>query len=178
MYQESIDLSHLPPDGLKIHRRVHSNAWNIDETDWKSRGDLVFDVLLTGNPRKVEVEGSCSAGISANCNRCLKTVTLDLYRSFQLIYLASDSERFAKEEVELSNQELDMAYLEGDHLPLHEMIQEQIYLAVPMKLLCKDDCHGLCVHCGADLNEVECGCPEDSVDVRWAKLKTILDKSN
>jgi uncharacterized protein len=79
--------------------------------------------------------------------------------------------------VELTGQELEVAYLESDHLPLHELIREQIYLAVPMKFLCAQTCRGLCVHCGGDLNEVECGCPQDETDPRWAKLKAVLDKS-
>ena len=177
MYHESIDLSHIPSDGLKIQRKVHNNAWKIEESDWKSRGELEFELFLQGNARKAEVEGWFTAGIAAHCHRCLKPFNLDLNRSFHLTYLAADPERFAKEEVELTGQELEVAYLEGDHLPLHEMIYEQIYLAVPMKFLCKQDCQGLCVHCGADLNEVKCECPTDEIDPRWAKLKTVLDKS-
>jgi len=177
MYQESIDLSHLPAEGLKIHRKVHQAAWKIEETDWKSRGGLEFEVSFTGNARKAEIEGWFTAGIKPICHRCLKSFDLDLQRSFHLTYLAPDPERFAREEVELSGQELEVAYLENEHLPLDEMINEQIYLSVPMKFLCRQDCRGLCVHCGADLNEVECGCPGDPVDPRWAKLKTVLDKS-
>jgi DUF177 domain-containing protein len=177
MYQESIDLSHLPAEGLKIQRKVHPNAWKIVETDWKSRGELEFELFLIGNARKAEIEGVFKAGLTANCHRCLKSFPLDLKRSFHLTYLAADPERFAKEEVELTGQELEVAYLEGEHLPLQEMIQEQIYLAIPMKFLCKQECRGLCVHCGADLNEVECECLQDEMDPRWAKLKTVLDKS-
>ena len=177
MYQESIDLSHIPAEGLKIHRKVHPGAWKIDETDWKSRGELEFELFISGNAQKAEVEGWFTGGVRATCHRCLKPFNLDLQRSFHLTYLAADPERFAKEEVELTGQELEVAYLENEYLQLDEMIQEQIYLALPMKLLCRQDCKGLCVHCGADLNEVECGCPVDDVDPRWAKLKTVLDKS-
>jgi uncharacterized protein len=177
MYQEFIDLSHIPSDGLKILRKIHPNAWKIVETDWQSKGELEFELFFRGNAKKAEVEGWFTAGIIANCHRCLKSFSLDLKRSFHLTYLAADPERFAKEEVELTGQELEVAYLEGEHLPLHEMIQEQIYLAVPMKFLCTKDCRGLCVHCGADLNEVECGCPTEEIDPRWAGLKKVLDKS-
>ena len=177
MYQEFIDLSHIPAEGLKIQRKIHANAWKIDEQDWKSRGELEFEVFFRGDARKAEVEGWFRAGLNSSCHRCLKPFELDLHRKFHLTYLAADPERFAKEEVELTGQELEVAYLESEHLPLHEMIQEQVYLAVPMKFLCNQDCRGLCVHCGADLNEVECGCPTDEIDPRWAKLKTVLDKS-
>jgi uncharacterized protein len=177
MYQESIDLSHIPAEGLRIHRKVHAGAWKIEEADWKSRGELEFEMFFTGNTRKAEIEGWFTAGVKASCHRCLQPFDLDLQRSFHLTYLAPDADRFAKEEVELSGQELEVAYLERDRLSLDELIQEQIYLALPMKFLCRADCRGLCVNCGADLNEVECGCPGETMDPRWAKLKTVLDKS-
>ncbi|PWT91380.1 MAG: hypothetical protein C5B54_05475 [Acidobacteria bacterium] len=173
MYEETIDLSHLPAEGLRIERRINPNAWKIHEQDWDSRGELHFHVLIRGNTRKVTVEGSFSAQITAECHRCLKEIPLDLTRSFHLTYLTSDRERFAKEEVELTGDELEVAYLDSGFLPLHELIREQIYLALPMKFLCEAECRGLCAHCGANLNEVECDCPKEEVDPRWAALKAI-----
>lgn len=178
MYQETIDLSHLPPEGLKLERRVNPNAWKIREDDWESRGDLVFELFLQGNAGKTRVKGSFQAGITANCHRCLKSTLLDLRRTFHLTYVARDPVRFAKEEVELAADELEVAYLEGQFLSLHEMLQEQIYLALPMKFLCKVDCRGLCDRCGADLNEVECACPAEQIDPRWVSLKKILQEEN
>jgi len=178
MYREVVDLSHLPPEGLKLERRVNHSAWKIHETDWASRGDLLFELFLQGNPQKTSVQGSFIAGITTRCHRCLREIDLDLKKSFRLSYLAADPERFAKEEVELSSKELEVAYLESAYLDLHEMVREQIYLALPMKFLCSPDCRGLCVHCGANLNEVECGCSVDWGDVRWSKLKEIVNKSD
>jgi uncharacterized protein len=176
MYEEVVDLSHIPPEGLKLERRINPNAWKIKERDWESRGELVFDLFLKGNAQKTVVRGDLSAGITAYCHRCLKPLELALNRSFHLTYLAPDPARFAQDEVELTRDELEVAYLDSQYLRLHEMIREQIYLAVPMKLLCSVDCRGLCVHCGADLNTVECACPQEQTDPRWASLKAIIDK--
>lgn len=174
MYEETIDLAHLPPDGLRVERHIHANAWKIEETDWHSHGDLHFDVFIKGNRHKVSVKGDFTAGVTIECHRCLKDVELDLTRGFHLTYLAPDAERFAKEEVELDSTELEEAYLEQPYLPLHEMIREQVYLGLPMKFLCRVDCRGLCAHCGANLNEVECGCADVPGDTRWASLKAIV----
>ena len=173
MYEEWIDLSHLPAEGLRIERRITPNAWKIHEQDWDSAGELWFEVFISGSAQKAVVEGRFTAPITAECHRCLGSVHLDLARRFHLTYLASDPERMAKEEVELSGDELEVAYLESEFLSLHDLIREQVYLSLPMKFLCKAECQGLCPNCGADLNQVECGCPKEEVDPRWAALKAI-----
>jgi uncharacterized metal-binding protein YceD (DUF177 family) len=176
MYEEVVDLSHIPPEGLRLERQIHPNAWKIHEKDWESRGELSFDLFLKGSSRKTSIRGNLTAGMTAYCHRCLKPLELDLKKSFHLTYLAADPDRFAQEEVELMNEDLEVAYLDSPYLRLHDMIREQVYLAVPMKFLCTADCRGLCVHCGADLNTVECGCPSEQIDPRWANLKAITQK--
>ena len=44
------------------------------------------------------------------------------------------------------------------------------------KYLCSEDCKGLCQHCGADLNEGDCGCSQENIDPRWAALVDIIEK--
>ena len=44
------------------------------------------------------------------------------------------------------------------------------------KYLCSEDCKGLCQHCGADLNEGDCGCSQENIDPRWAALVDIMEK--
>ncbi|HSE42196.1 MAG TPA: DUF177 domain-containing protein [Acidobacteriota bacterium] len=178
MYEESIDLSHLPAEGRNIDRQVHLNAWKLKEPDWESRSDLVFDVNITGNHRKALIRGKFKAGITARCHRCLQSFDVDLSRNFRVTYLEPDAERFAREEVELTDSELEVSYMDGTYLPLHEMIREQIYLSLPMKFLCSADCKGLCPNCGANLNEVECDCDRDQMDPRWASLKAIVNELN
>ncbi len=56
------------------------------------------------------------------------------------------------------------------HLDLDALVSEDIYLAMPSRFLCKDDCKGLCGICGANLNETVCGCVKPA-DPRWDDLK-------
>ena len=50
-----------------------------------------------------------------------------------------------------------------------------LLLALPTKHLCREDCRGLCPHCGKNLNEGLCGCREDKVDPRLAVLAQLMD---
>jgi uncharacterized protein len=62
---------------------------------------------------------------------------------------------------------------DGRTIDLGDLAREQILLNVPMDLICKESCQGLCTVCGKDLNEGECGCERKPADPRWAALKDI-----
>ena len=69
----------------------------------------------------------------------------------------------------------DFIVLDGMRLNLDELVSEDIYLAIPPRFLCKDDCKGLCSICGADLNEGQCDCRSPS-DPRWDALKDMFSE--
>ena len=50
------------------------------------------------------------------------------------------------------------------------MLAEQVNLAIPMNIICRSDCRGLCPHCGANLNNEECRCEKHGADPRLAPL--------
>ena len=52
-------------------------------------------------------------------------------------------------------------------------VNEYLALAVPYKILCKEECAGLCPQCGKDLNVEQCTC-EKEIDFRWNKLREIV----
>lgn len=64
--------------------------------------------------------------------------------------------------------------VEDMRLELDELVREDIFLAMPSRFLCKEDCKGLCSLCGADLNQGNCGCKKPT-DVRWDALKELFE---
>lgn len=65
--------------------------------------------------------------------------------------------------------------LDGVRLELDELVSEDIYLSIPSRFLCKDDCKGLCSICGIDLNFGECKCCAPA-DPRWDALKDLFNE--
>ena len=51
-----------------------------------------------------------------------------------------------------------------------------VLLALPLKVTCREDCRGLCVHCGKNLNEEQCSCTTAVVDPRWTALQEIRNQ--
>jgi uncharacterized protein len=76
----------------------------------------------------------------------------------------------------VTDAEAEISYYEGEGLPLEDVVREQILLAVPLKLTCREDCKGLCPHCGKNRNLEACGCAVRPEEPRWAALKDIRSK--
>ena len=60
-------------------------------------------------------------------------------------------------------------------LDLNELVYSEVIVSLPMKHLCKDDCKGICVKCGKNLNEGRCDCPEKEIDPRLSALAELLN---
>ncbi|MBQ9988720.1 MAG: DUF177 domain-containing protein [Clostridia bacterium] len=100
----------------------------------------------------IQVSGTLRFHVAAPCARCLKPVVSEIETNI--------CERFVPVGVEKEEEEL-YTY-EGDELDLMQALQEAALIALPMRVLCSEDCAGLCPQCGADLNEGPCGCPTQS----------------
>jgi uncharacterized protein len=77
------------------------------------------------------------------------------------------------EEKELRAEELDFVYYSDDLIDIDPLLAEQLLLQIPMKILCREDCKGLCPHCGVNMNADDCQCREKRVDVRLAVLNKL-----
>jgi uncharacterized protein len=107
-----------------------------------------------------------SAAAFGPCQRCLEEARLEVEAASRE-YQAHTPDRGAEDE-------MTTPYLEGDLLDLDRWARDAIVLALPQKVLCREDCAGLCPQCGQDLNEAQCGCEVVVSDERWAKLKDLL----
>lgn len=78
--------------------------------------------------------------------------------------------------VSLNHEDNDsFVLIENDQLPLDDLVEEDLLLNQPSKILCMEDCRGLCPQCGQNLNQGLCGCRQETVDPRLAILKQLLD---
>ena len=106
--------------------------------------------------KKIVVEGFLSTRLLLRCDRCLEPYSWDLSTDFR-IYLSMSPFK-GELEVELSKDDLDIDFIDGNFLDPDQIIKEQIILNVPMKTLCTTECKGLCPICGCNLNMKRCSC--------------------
>lgn len=109
------------------------------------------------------------------CTRCLGKITSSHEgRVDWLIMVENEDDHGSEpsEEHELEEDDLGILTLPSPHLDTRPLVVEQMLLNVPMKSLCREDCQGLCLSCGTDLNTGKCECQE-ATDPRWAALARL-----
>lgn len=127
---------------------------------------LIKDIRLTGE---------LSTTLDSACARCLEPVVQEVKRKFDLLYrpLGVDAGR---EELSVTGAEAEISYYQGEGLLLEDAVREQVLLDLPLRVICREDCKGLCPHCGKNLNLEQCSCAEPMEDPRWSALKDIRSK--
>ncbi len=101
--------------------------------------------------------------MALKCDRCLK--------EFEQVF----SEKFEHVLVNrLESEDGDFILVEDMLLNLDELVISDVVLSMPSKILCSEDCKGLCPICGKDLNQGDCGCTEPEGDSRFDVLKQLL----
>jgi len=118
------------------------------------------------------LQAKASYSQSLSCIRCLKPIEEESEVDVELLVL-EERPPLAAGEHALQEEELGVLYAEGKELDLDPILVEQLQLNVPMKPLCREDCKGLCPHCGADRNLEPCGCATASADPRWGALAAL-----
>ena len=143
-----------------------------------SQGRAEVVVEHRGHHQDVEdirLVGSVQAQLEFSCARCLEPVRHEIDRSFDLIFRPQGVDRRA-DESSISEAETEIGYYTGEGLMLEDALREQVLLATPVRALCREDCKGLCPHCGRNLNLEQCHCEQHVSDPRWDALSDIKKK--
>jgi uncharacterized protein len=133
-------------------------------------GKAQFTRINNGVLAAVMVE----TAIRLSCDRCLTEVVRPLRIEFSEVYRPIID---AVSGVALSAEErIDTFPIDETHtLDLSEAVRQYALVSLPMHTVCRDECKGLCPTCGANTNEVDCGCAEQTTDPRLAVLEQLLD---
>jgi len=137
---------------------------------------LIEEIGVEGSLRKgiaqTDVQGNIDARIEIECSRCLMTTEKSLKFPFNAVFVSPENYTDEKEAV-LNIDDLDVSITVDDKIDLSELVREQILLAVPSQIFCREDCKGLCQKCGASQNLIDCKCQEKEIDPRWQSLREL-----
>jgi len=160
--------------GQRRYHELHEDIEGLDP-ELTPVAPLTGPVTLTRTSQGVLATGKLRTRLQVECNRCLEPydvgVELDLEEEFHPTVLIDDVplDRIPKED------EDEALKIDAHHiLDLSEVIRQGLLLALPMDLVCRPDCLGLCPDCGGNRNLGECRCEQEPPDPRWSALKELL----
>lgn len=132
----------------------------------KSPVKLVFHAF---EPGKIRLTGKFSIELVIPCDRCLEDVNV-------LIDCEFDSVLYSTNE-ETDDENEDNSFLQGNDFDVYDFVNSNVLMNMPSKVLCMEDCKGLCPVCGNNLNHRECGCDTFVPDPRMAVISDIFNAS-
>lgn len=124
---------HLEFDQIHLHP-------DLDLTDFKGI------IRLSRTPQGVLAQGEFNASMEAECVRCLEPYSQKIHAAFSELYTFKGR----------GVTEVGLMLPEDGNINFSPLVWEYFNLEIPIKPLCRPDCKGLCVMCGANLNEETC----------------------
>jgi len=153
----------LLAEGVGYQRELELDYPRVQLGDDLELDNLRGTVRLSRNSRGILVQADLETTVIMECSRCLTPtlvpVPLEIEELFT--YPPLDDAAYSVEET--------------GFLDLAPLLREEAILAMPMGVLCRPDCLGLCSECGQNLNEGPCNCEPDDIDPRFAILRDHLD---
>jgi uncharacterized protein len=167
-----IELEKLGKAGGSFSREYRVEQLDFDEPDLSLLAPISVEGRIRRREREVEVRGKLDTKVAVSCGRCLKSIELPIHIEFAERFTPAVSWK-DEEQHELQQEDLDLAVFDGEGIELDDLVREEILLAIPGHVLCREECQGLCPTCGIDLNVRTCNCITAGTDSRWDKLKDL-----
>ncbi len=118
--------------------------------------------------RELLITGKCRLTVEIPCDRCLEPVETDLALDFSKNVDLDVSDGEQPEEFDETN------YIDGYELDAEGLLRNEVLIGWPTKILCRDDCKGICSVCGQNLNEGTCNCEDTGLDPRMSVIRDVF----
>lgn len=170
-----LDLTQIRQPETDLARRYEPAAFDGRSHQFR----VVEPVVLSGKIHKdrdrFRLVGRVATVLELPCSRCLEPFTMKVDSPFDLRYLPQTEN--TGDERQVDDDDLSDAFYRDDQIDLGQLMEEQFYLTMPMKPLCRPDCKGLCPNCGTNLNVAACDCQVRWEDPRLAGLKALINRT-
>ena len=170
-----IELNNLTSQNTRIRRELPVGGERGQLNDSVVLNRVEVDLLLQGRPgENFTLKGNFKANLTCTCVKCLKEFGLDLDREIDVLFIPM-KDMDSDIELELEEKDLNVsAYTET--IDLFQIVEEQVVLALPMRITCSEECVGLCSGCGKEADHCTCEPDTETVDERLLVLKEIKER--
>lgn len=169
-----LDLSHIRQPETAVSRRYEPAAFEGRTNQFSVVAPVTLGLRVHKDRDRFRLVGTVSTELELTCSRCIEVFQLPIEANFDVRYLPQSEN--SGDEREAEEDDLSDAFYRDEVIDLGQLIDEQFYLALPMKPLCREDCKGLCARCGTNLNVATCDCQVRWEDPRLASLKALMNR--
>ncbi len=176
-----IRISEIPREGLDVVA-ARGKAWipglleGLNPYPLRTCRLVSADLFLSLEGRDLLTSGSFTAEGEGVCDRCAEPVSVRMEREFHAVLVPRGHGPSEARDVELHADDLEIGFYDGGGIDVADVFWEQVVLALPVKVLCRDDCRGVCPRCGADRNRVRCSCADEAEEKPFDILKTLKEE--
>lgn len=164
------EIMNIPEGMITKQIPIDADSFAVNGCDYpiSQKEDVIIRLTNLGN-RKVLVEAKTNLALAVPCDRCLENVTVPM--EIELVKEIN----FALTEEQRAEDLDEISYVTGYDLDVDKIIYEEVLIGFPMKVLCSEDCKGICKVCGANRNQGECGCDRTELDPRMSAIRDIFN---
>ena len=165
-----ITLQELELRRVEVRKTYASGDLDYHTAEFQQLGPLEVEAVAELLGSDIRIRGRLGTRLKVQCDRCLAPVELPVEHDFDLFYRPMETIA-REEEIEVPEDESEVGFFSGEGIEVEDFVTEQVILSVPMKIVCRATCLGLCPVCGVDRNQQKCRCSEQRMDSPFASLK-------
>ncbi|MCX6134729.1 MAG: DUF177 domain-containing protein [Ignavibacteriales bacterium] len=159
-----INISKLPEGAHQRSLQATPEELGLDSRFSK---EVIVESTLEKTSRQLYIRTEFKTGGVFTCDRCLEEFEHEISSGFKVLFVMDSSG------AESDNEEVQVITPDTNYVDLGEDVRQYAVLALPQKVLCRDECAGLCPTCGTNLNRAACECRNDDIDSPWSGLQKI-----
>ena len=131
---------------------------------------VLVEAVIDRSNRQLVLQAEVQSGGVFLCDRCLEEFQKDVASGYSILYVQGEEPPAGQEE----DHEVQYLPADANMIDLGEDVRQFLTLSLPLKVLCRENCAGLCPVCGGNRNTTRCSCTVEETDPRWATLKRFL----
>jgi uncharacterized protein len=168
-------LSAIEASGVQLHTEL--SPARLTEAVGELGADVAkckvtIDAHLSKEKTTVLCAGRLHGSLTLPCQRCLEPSRVDVDIPLHTVFTPAPADVDVTEAADDAD-DVDYAHHDGETVDLWPTVREQLILAVPMTVLCKEDCRGLCPTCGVDRNTSSCDCRPEQPLSPFSALRSV-----
>lgn len=137
-----IKVEKIKDKAIEVEKEVPASSWEMDSSDITFIDSVCLKSKFLRINEEIIVDSLVTTKREIVCSRCLSQAQQTVGHNFKRAYKISEV---------------------GEYLEINDDIREDILLNFPMKVLCKEDCSGICPVCGVNLNQQKCNCQKPKI---------------